>query len=312
MINKDIIVSLLSPYGLNKAVLEPISSGLSGSATLISYEGKKYVLKTCNKTSGLETEVKFGDFLKKHNLPVATIVKNKENQLISIVDGYSGALFDFCLGREMGWGHLSNLFSENLAHALARMHALMLNNTEIPTARRHGCKIDSVEGLTNKKIIQQRNRIGDEMKDLDLSGLREGLIHSDLTRQNILVTEDGDGIDAIIDFGDAHFDYIAWDIAVLIAHVFITKTYGVDWEALSAFIKKYNSLFPLTRQEKDILIPFIKIRNINIAIEVNRLALNKNQDIDDLLSIEDSVMTKLDTIEKNSCRLSSSFYGRSG
>ena len=310
MTSKDIAMSLLSLYGLNKAILKPINSGLSASTILVSYEGEKYVFKTCNNASGLETEIKFCDFLKNHDLPVATIVKNNENQLISVMDGYSGALFNFCFGKEMGWGKLSSLFSENLAHVVARMHTLMVNNTEIPTTRRHGCKIDSVDGLTNKGIIRQRNRISDELKDLDFSGLREGLIHSDLTRQNILVTENGDGIDAIIDFGDAHFDYISWDIAVLIAHVFITKTYGVDWAALSVFIKKYDSLFPLTRQEKDVLIPFIKIRNINIAIEVNRLALNKNQDAGDLLSIENSVMTKIDIIEKNNNRLSEVLQGK--
>jgi len=65
MVNNDIIVSLLSLYGLNKAVLKPISSGLSGSAILVSYKGKRYVLKICNKDSGLETEIKFGNFLKK-------------------------------------------------------------------------------------------------------------------------------------------------------------------------------------------------------------------------------------------------------
>ena len=243
-------------------------------------------------------------FSKKHNLPVARIIKNNKKQLISVVNSYSGALFSFCSGKEIEWSHLSDLFSKNLAHIVAKMHSLMFNNTIIPSVKRHDCKIDSIEGIASKKIIQQWNRINNELKDLDLSELREGLIHSDFTRQNILIKENRNSIDAIIDFGDAHFDYIVWDTAVLITHIFITKSYGVDWEALSSFIKTYYSLFPLTQKEKDILIPFMKIRNINIAIEVSRLSLNKKQNIGGLLSIEDSVITKLDTIQNNYTRLS--------
>ena len=46
---------------------------------------------------------------------------------------------------------------------------------------------------------------------------------------------------------------------------------------LSVFIKKYYSMFPLTEQEINALIPFIKIRNLNLAIEVNRLVLKQER-----------------------------------
>ncbi len=311
MITENIVKSFLTFYDIKDPELEPISSGLSGSATLVSHKEKKYVLKICKKDTGIETEARFGDLLKKKDFPVATIVKNNSNELVTTVGDYSGALFDFCTGREMGWNHLSTTFSENLAKIVARMHLLMVNDNTIVAQKRHGSVIDNVSGVTNSEIAELWTSIGEESKDIDFSELREGLVHSDLTRQNILVTENGDEINAIIDLGDAHYDYIVWDIAVLIAHVFVTKTYGIDWDALEVFTKTYYSLFSLSQQEKNVIIPFIKIRNINLAIEVNRLALKDNNNINDLLSIENSVISKMKIVEDNYHRLSELLTGNS-
>ena len=68
-------------------------------------------------------------------------------------------------------------------------------------------------------------------------------------------------------------------------------------------------MFPLTEQEINAIIPFIKIRNLNLAIEVSRLALNKTGNIEELMSIENSVMTKLDIVDKNQNRLSEVLKG---
>jgi len=304
MIDKNIILSFLDCYGLAKATARPISSGLSGCALMVDYEDKKYVLKIHNKDSNIETEAQFGHYLHHEKIPTAKIIENSKGRIITAIDDLRGVLFEFCTGEPIEWNNISAAFSEHLAEITAKMHLLMLNNTEIPAKDYRKCDIDSVVGLSNLNIIQKSKEIEDSIKGMDFSGLRRALIHSDLTRQNVLATKDRNNIDAIIDFGDAHYDYIAWDIAVLITHIFITKTYGIDWEAFSVFIKKYYSMFPLTEQEINVIVPFIKIRNLNLAIEVNRLALNKNENIEELISIENSVMTKLDTVDKSQDRLS--------
>ena len=303
MINKDIIISFLDCYGLNDGTIEPITSGLSSFALLITYEGKKYVLKIYGKDSNIETEVQFGDYLNKNGIPTAKIIKNSSSQLITEIEDLHGVLFEFRFGNPIKWGGISTSFSENLAEIVAKMHSLILNNNKIPAKDYCKCNVDSTDGLSNIKIVEKSKEVGDLVKNLIFPDLRRGLIHADLTRQNVLVTEDRNNIDSIIDFGDAHYDYFAWDLAVLITHIYITKTYGVDWPALGDFLKRYKSLFPLTEKEINAIIPFIKIRNINLAIEVNRSAITDKNNIDELLSIENSVMTKLDLVEKNQDRL---------
>jgi len=311
MINKNIILSFLDYYGLGNATSKSIGSGLSGFILMITYKEKKYVLKIYNKDSNIETEVQFGHYLYNKKIPTAKIIENSKGQLITAVDDLRGVLFEFCNGEQIKWGDINGAFSEHLAEIVAKMHFLMLNNTQIPANDYYKCKIGSLVGLSDVKIIQKSKEIGDSVERLVFPDLRQGLIHSDLTRQNILATKDRNSVDAIIDFGDAHYDYIVWDLAVLITHIFITKTYGIDWKALSVFIKKYYSMFLLTEQEIDAIIPFIKIRNLNLAIEVNRSALGKNENIEELISIENSVMTKLDIVDKNQNRLSEFLKGHS-
>ncbi len=311
MINKNIILSFLDYYGLGNATSKLIGSGLSSFALMITYKERKYVLKIYNKDSNIETEVQFGHYLYNKKIPAAKIIENSKSQLITAVDDLRGVLFEFYNGEQIKWGDINGAFSEHLAEIVAKMHFLMLNNTQIPANDYYKCKIDSLVGLSDVKIIQKSKEIGDSVEGLVFRDLRRGLIHSDLTRQNILATKNRNSVDVIIDFGDAHYDYIAWDLAVLITHIFITKTYGIDWKALSVFIKKYYSMFLLTEQEIDAIIPFIKIRNLNLAIEVNRSALGKNENIEELISIENSVMTKLDIVDKNQSRLSEFLKGHS-
>jgi len=299
MTDKSAILSFLDYYQLADAKSKPINNGLSSFAFMIAHKSKKYILKIYNKNSNIETEVQFGNYLHKEGVPTAKIIKNSKGRLISEIDGLSGALFEFCDGEPVKWGAISSAFSENLAVIAAKMHFLMLNNTQIPGKDYHGCEIGSAAGLSNIKIIQKSEEISDAVKNLVFSNLRQGLIHGDLTRQNILAAKDRNKVKAIIDFGDAHYDYLAWDLSVLITHIFITNTYGIDWKALSAFIKKYYSLFPLSKQDIDAIIPFMKIRNLNLAIEVNRLASDNNKNTKELISIENSVMEKLDIIKSN-------------
>lgn len=303
MINKDIIISFLDYYGLNSSTIEPITNGLSSFASLITYEGKKYVLKIYGKDSNVDTEVQFGYYLNNNGIPTAKIIKNSKSQLITKIEDLRGVLFEFCFGNSIKWGDISISFSKNLAEIVAKMHWLMLDNKKISAKDYCKCDIDSVDGLTSEKIIEKSREVGYSVKDLIFSDLRRGLIHADLTRQNVLASEDKNSVDSIIDFGDAHYDYFVWDLAVLITHIYITKTYGIDWPALGDFIKRYKSLFPLTEKDIDAIIPFIKIRNINLAIEVNRSAVIDKNNMDELISIENSVMTKLDLVEKNQDRL---------
>ncbi|GEM_PF-862881 len=300
----DLSLSFLQKYSITFESCIPIGKGLNRSASLIVGSGKKYVLKTHKLSRQFDTEVYFNNYLSEKGYPVAKVIKNKDNELITLEDGWQAAIFEFKKGVEINSASINNNLAIDLAKVIAKLHKEMYNQDIISAENRFGCRISSVEGVNNQEIINKWKSLNNESKNINTNDFRKSLIHGDLTRENILTTSDKRHVDAIIDFGDSHNDYIAWDLAVLLTHIFITKTYGIDFPALKTFIDTYNYYLPLPKEESWSLIFFMKIRNLNLAIEVNSLQkiqpmINK----DELISIENSALTKLEMIEDNKQKL---------
>ena len=295
--NKESIGLFLESYGFSGIEFERLGGGISSFTLLVKTKDKKYVLKIADKDSNLVTEVEFGNFLHLKGFPTAKVIKNKRGEVITCIEDLRGALFGFCEGEPITLGNLSEVFSKNAAELLAKMHALMMDNRKIPASDYNGYELGLPDDVSDRKIMEERKLVMNEIENIDFSEMKRALIHGDLTRRNFLIGKDKETINAIIDFGDAHYDFIAWDMAIMMTHVFITKTYGIDYEALKIFFREYNHLFPLNREEKRMVITFMKARNINLAIEVNRIGKTE-KNTGELSSIEDSVMTKLKLIRE--------------
>ena len=69
------------------------------------------------------------------------------------------------------------------------------------------------------------------------NGNRKSLVHFDLTKNNIFI--DANHSIGIIDFDDAKYGESVCDIAILIANLFFSKTYGVDLEGINKLIDGY-------------------------------------------------------------------------
>lgn len=69
------------------------------------------------------------------------------------------------------------------------------------------------------------------------NGNRKSLVHFDLTKNNILI--DANYSIGIIDFDDAKYGESVCDIAILIANLFFSKTYGIDLEGIDKIIDEY-------------------------------------------------------------------------
>ena len=85
------------------------------------------------------------------------------------------------------------------------------------------------------------------------NGNRKSLVHFDLTKNNIFI--DDNHLIGIIDFDDAKYGESVCDIAILIANLFFSKTYGVDLEGINQLIDEY---YLENIQLKNKEIPFIK------------------------------------------------------
>lgn len=309
LIDKQNINPLLENYGLRAISINMISTGLSDSSFMVITETNKYVAKIFSKNSNIDTEVSFSAYLYKNKFPVPKIIENSNKQLITKHGDMLCVLYEYCKGHEIGWGSESSVISkelaENLAEIISKMHGLMLNNKSIKANTLvQMCLPQKIESLKNNEVVSKYRKINKEAKNIDTNNFKKALIHSDLTRENIFISDDRETVTAIIDFGDAHYDFIAWDLAVLLTQIFITKSWGIDWNGIKWFLKKYYELFPLTKTEKESILTFIKVRNISLALEVDSLEAKGAHNSDMLKSIESSVLKKIALAEKNSHQLS--------
>ncbi len=100
-----------------------------------------------------------------------------------------------------------------------------------------------------------------ELKKLKKSKLRKSVIHGDFHSSNLLTKKDR--IVAIIDWDDAHEDFVVFDAAVLIAHSFITKK-ECKRDKIRLFLKEYQKYIKLNKEEKKALYYFIKQRYLGV------------------------------------------------
>ena len=129
------------------------------------------------------------------------------------------------------------------------------------------------------------------------------MIHADLARENIFLDESHTHVRAIIDFGDAHFDYLTYDIAALLTQVYVTKSWGIDFRAIEEFMGVYLKQNPLGRRELQTIVPLMKLRNLGLLHEIEQKLQKGNPDSMSLESIRQSLEIKLRLLEEQGTHL---------
>ena len=102
-----------------------------------------------------------------------------------------------------------------------------------------------------------------EIRKVDRMKLRKSIIHGDINESNILVK--GNKLTAIIDWDDAHKDYVVFEIAIFIAHMLVAKR-EVKKQDIKLFMKEYQKQIKLKNEEKKALYYFIKNRYLAVIL----------------------------------------------
>ncbi len=95
------------------------------------------------------------------------------------------------------------------------------------------------------------------IKKLELSKLKEGVIHGDVQASNMLRSRENKIV--LIDWGDAHYGFYAAESAIFIAHMLI-KIKLVYWNQIKLLLQAYQSRIKLNLEEKKAIYYFIKLR----------------------------------------------------
>lgn len=116
-------------------------------------------------------------------------------------------------------------------------------------------------GVSEKVFDIQRGNI-ERLNRVDFRKIRECRIHGDMSEGNMLVKNNK--LVAFIDFDDSDVNYLVYEIAIFIAHVFIKRRAGVQLEKIKVFLHEYEKVIGLSREEKAVLYDFILYRLFGI------------------------------------------------
>ncbi|MBX9806592.1 MAG: aminotransferase class III-fold pyridoxal phosphate-dependent enzyme, partial [Flavobacteriaceae bacterium] len=97
-----------------------------------------------------------------------------------------------------------------------------------------------------------------------ISKVRKSVIHADLTRYNLLLDDSGEKIQGIIDFGDVCLSWTIGELAVMVLESAMTGSPTPFADAYEV-IQSYHEVFPLTKEEIELLYPLIQLRSATIV-----------------------------------------------
>jgi Ser/Thr protein kinase RdoA (MazF antagonist) len=286
-------------YSLSNPTWENPDDGIEGNTLIVTNDAHKCVIKLFNNHKQAQTVAAFQHQLYTANLLVPAITPTNNGELTVKLGSTTIVMSEFIDGVTIGWGkefsELSGSINASLANALGGIHKA---SQSIPVSMEMGHSL-SIEHIIHQ--VEGKLAVGRLREDLQYT--RKAMIHADLARENIFLDESHTHVRAIIDFGDAHLDYLTYDIATLLTQVYVTKSWGVDFEAIEEFMGVYLKLNPLERRELQTIVPLMKLRNLGLLHEIEQKLREGDTDSVLLESIRQSLEVKLRLLEEQSAHL---------
>lgn len=258
-IQKSEIEEILTYYDIGnvKEIKDKFTPG--STVYIIITSIGKYVLKN-EENSDIEFQSKLTDYLSSKGVLTQTVMKTKNNDATFHYKNLNFALFTYIEGKTP---ELNQEFIKDYAQLTVKLHCLLKNiklkqnnpDTEIGDQFRESDYIRT--GVKNNEYLNNEyNKLLIDIQTVNKDKLRPLIIHADLGLWNLINYK---GTIGIIDWGDAHNDYMVFDLAVII-HAIIHSDVK-NWRELShEFLEIYQKSIKLNNDEKKAMYYFVKSR----------------------------------------------------
>jgi homoserine kinase type II len=194
--------------------------------------------------------------LARAGVPTPAPLRRLDTALVSTVRGKPAAVFPWREGTMRCQAGVTSDDVRRVGEALARVHVAGSSEAVDPGRFRYedlARRLDRIEASGDTRFVPLVPSLRESLARLHGArdrGLPQGLIHSDLFRDNVLWGTDG-RIVALLDFESACHGTYAYDLMVTV----LAWCVGDDLEAglASALLAGYQSVRPLTAAEMDAL-----------------------------------------------------------
>lgn len=291
--NKSITKKTLEQYNINGELsIKKFEDGMTSTSFSVSTKNKNYVLKMFthnNKFDDIMLRIDYVNYLYANNFLTNKIIQNNDGQFLTTNKEFTGFLMEYVEGSTIPWEKIAETTAKELALFISKLYKLSLKYY----------KKNSASFSTNNKYTTKIDRA---MKNnIYFINIRKSVIHSDISRENVIVN--GKKVKAIIDFDDLQPNYLIWDYSTLLTQLFVTKTYGIDWDALKAFHTEFIKNFKWNKNELAAIIPLMIHRNKVIYKEFADESVQNKK----IQSILKSVECKIQLIQSENKNLADIF-----
>ncbi|MDK2952360.1 MAG: homoserine kinase type [Kosmotogales bacterium] len=262
-LNISDIEEIVSKYNIGKLVhFKSIESGSVQLNYLLITEKRKYVLRYYCEERSKESvlfELNLIIYLLKHGYPTASPVKDVSGGYINFHEDKSLMIFEFIEGK-----HVENptIIQRNLLiKKVAELNGITKNYRPVYRKFRWNYNQEFCRNLAKEKAseIGSENAkekywwMAGELEKLNLpSNLTRGVCHCDFHYSNIFF--DDDRFVALIDFDDANYTYLTYDLVSLM-NPFLPE---FSWKTWEKFDREENIL--VFDECRDILREYLKYR----------------------------------------------------
>lgn len=215
---------ILSNYRLGEyQSVQPFSSGTVQTTLALTTTQGRYVLKYYENRPAASVlfEANLLKYLKDRHFPCPTPIRDKHGKLVGSFRGKAFALFEFGVGR-----HVENPTQaqrDQLIYCAAQLHRLTRHYRPANRQYRWNYSLDlwrelirsAAQGLNTTTARQKLDWLEAAAARLHLPpNLPKGICHCDLNASNVLFQ--GDEVAMLLDFDDANYTYLLFDLVGLI------------------------------------------------------------------------------------------------
>lgn len=263
---------LCEAYGLAFESFEPLPAhGTVNSNFRLRASGRVWFLRLNEgkREADVAGEVALVDRLRAHGLRTPEIVRAKDGRPIVPAAGRPATLFPWLDGREAQPNATEPSTVALVGHALGRLHRAGwgMSQAELP---RNYYSLDELERRLD--TFRDDMRVADIVPalryELDRARRRRssvsGLIHQDLFPDNVLVDDTG-GLVAVLDFEQATWGLLIYDVAVAI-NAWCWTGSRIHKPAAEAVLAAYEAVRPLDLSERSRLVDEARLAAARFAI----------------------------------------------
>jgi homoserine kinase type II len=248
---------LAREFGIEVSQIEPLSAGsVNSNFALTASDGRRYFARLYEEQGreGALAELALVAELGRAGVPVVQCLPRADGGGVGDFGGKAFAVFPWLDGEILCQGRVTADACHTLGAALARVH-LTTPHVVRPSEGRFRivdlrARLERVEREGHRQYFEDVARIRERLAHYELERSRQaapgGVIHSDLFRDNVLWTKQGQ-LAALLDFESACDGAFAYDVMVTVcAWCFTTR---FEPELVEALLRGYHAVRSIRHDE---------------------------------------------------------------